>query len=244
MSTTPSSLTDKTIETKLKADYTWLTTHLIQLAIVGVLVIASVWGVESIIARHDSAISSRYDALAAQSAAQNQTIQKQSADAIAQLATQNSLLQTQVAGLAQAISSRDAALLNLQKQVINMQPPALAAEWPKYITHGTVSALPDGVKLDVPAAQDTLQQLEAVPVLQADNKSLSDANGKQAAEITNDAAALKSSQDALDTEKLSHVADQKACEADKKTLKAQARKGKLKAFFMGVVTGLIGGKFI
>lgn len=239
-----SSLTDKTLEAKLKTDYTWLTTHLIQLAIVGILVISSVYGVESIIARHDSAIATRYDALAAQTTAQNQALQKQTAEQISQLATQNSLLQTQVAGLAQAITTRDAALINLQKQVITMQPPALAAEWPKYVSHGTVSALPDGVKLDVPAAQDTLSQLESVPVLQADKKNLEDSNAKQAVEITNDQTALKSSQDALGTEKLSHVADNIACTADKKALKAEARKGKIKAFFAGVIAGLIGGRFL
>jgi hypothetical protein len=244
MTTTPSSSLSEQVETKLKTDYTWLQTHILNLAITGLLVLGGIYGVESIIARHDALVSNHYDALAAQSAVQNQVIQKQTADQISQLAAQNSQLQSQVSSLAQAISSRDAALLTLQKQVVNMQPPALAAEWPKYITHGTVTALPDGVKLDTPAAQDSLQQLESVPVLQADKKNLQDQTANQAVEITNDQTSLKASFDALANEKLSHIADQKACEADKKTLKAQARKGKLKAFFLGVVTGLVGGRFI
>jgi hypothetical protein len=244
MTTTPVSSPSEQLITKVKADYTWLTTHLIQLAIVGALVIASVYGFENLVAKHDALVSARYDTLAAQSAAQNLTIQKQTADQISQLAAQNSQLQSQVSSLAQAISTRDAALIQLQKQVVTMQPPALAAEWPKFITHGTVSALPDGVKLDVPAAQDTLQQLEAVPVLEADKKNLADANSKQATEIANAATALKGSQDALASEQASHAADNKACEVDKKTLKAQARKGKLKWFGLGVVFGFIGRAFV
>ncbi len=163
-------------------------------------------------------------------------MQKQTLDAISALTQQNQILASQVAGLQQTINARDAALVQLQSQVKNMQPPALVAEWPKYVKQGLVTAQVDGVHLDIPAAQDTLSQLESLPVLQADKQNLSDAGQKLSQELVNSSEQLTQEQKALKSEQDSHVADNAACVADKKALKADARKSKSKiaAIFLGI----------
>jgi hypothetical protein len=223
-------------------DWKWLTQHLLLLGLVAGLAWGGVYAVEGIISKHDQANAQRMDQVAQQSAAQNALIQKQTSDAIAQLASQNQVLSAQVQGLMQVINSRDQALLQLQTQVKSMQAPALAAEWPKYIKEGSITAVDNGVQLDLPAARDTLSQLEALPVALADKQSLLEANQKQSDELGNTQQALGDSQAALKSEQLSHAADNKACVADKAAIKSAARRKQTKIAAIFTVIGIVAAR--
>lgn len=226
----------------LTDDWKWITTHLLLLGLVAGLAWAGIYTVENLIAKHDAANAQRMDQVAAQTATQNALVQKQTSDAIQQLVSQNQVLASQVQSLMQVINNRDTALLQLQTQVKSMQAPALAAEWPKYIKQGSVTALDNGIQLDLLAARDTLTQLEALPVAEADKQSLLQANQKQSEELGNTQQALSDSQGALKSEQNAHVADNKACVADKALIKAQARKSKTKIAAIFTVVGIVAAR--
>jgi len=202
-------------------DINWARHHLIVMAVAIVFVLGSIYMIESVIAKHDAQVAAIYDARARQ------------ANGIAQAAInaaneQNALLQKEVDSLNQQMTARDGQLVLMQKQINNFNPQQLATEWMKFLNKGIAIAQPDGVKLDIPAAQDSLQQLESVPVLKQDKQALQDEVTKTQNEVTN-------AQSALMAEKTAHITDNQACEKDKEALKSDARKGKLKWAFIGAI---------
>jgi hypothetical protein len=224
-------------------DLNWLKTHLVLLAILVSLTFGGVYGVEALVAKHDASTASQYQAIAAATAAQNATIQAQTQQQITLLAAQNAQLQAQMAQLAQAISSRDAKLLAQQAKIPSMTPVQIAAEFPKYLTKGIATVEGSGVLLDAPASQEILAQVEEVPVLKQDIIDLNSINAKQASEITNLNTSNNSLITALDSEKASHSADNTANAKELISVKAQARKSKLKWFGIGFVAGFVGRHF-
>jgi hypothetical protein len=233
--------TDSTIVAKLESEWKWLTTHLLLLALVAGLVFAGVYGVESLVARHDAATATKYDALAKAQAVSNQQVQQSTQQQISQLAQQNAALQTQVQALLQQNNQRNTTLVVQQKTDATLPPTALAQRWDSLLgTQNQISTTPSGFGVTPAAAVDTVTQLESVPVLTANNKNLQAAVDNQTTQIANDKTSLADEAKALDSEKTSHVADNKAGAADLASCKASARKSKTKWFFVGVVIGFVG----
>lgn len=238
--TPPAGSTDSTIVTKIESDWKWLTTHLLLLALVAGLIFAGVYGVESIVARHDADNAKRLDALAAQVAQTNVQTQQATQQQIAQLASQNAALQTAVTTLLQQNAQRNTTLVVQQKADTTLPPTQLAQRWDSLLgTQNQVSTTPTGFSVTPQAAVDTVTQLESVPVLTANNKNLQSVVDNQTTQITNDKSSLADSAKALDSEKASHVADTKAAASDLTACKADARKGKVKWFVIGYVAGFV-----
>ncbi len=234
---------DTVVSGTLNHDLAWLRHHLILLALVGVLTFSGIYGIESLISRHDHEAALRMEALAQTLVQQNQLLQQQTKVQIDALTQQNVALQQEVGSLATAIVTRDAQLIQNQNKVPNLSPDQLSAEWQKDIRNaGSIKpTLPSGYLVDQTAAVATVQALESVPVLQQDIADLEKSNSNLQSELNNDAAVLT-------LEKKSHFSDNQtntalltAKDAEIKDVKAQARKSKLKWFGIGFLLGLIGG---
>ncbi len=168
-----------------------------------------------------------------------------------ELATAKTMLaqyQTQLAADEQAIQSltkaqafRDKQLPVQQKVDAQLAPNDLALRWQGLVGDSGVVPAADGYNVSNTAAVITVQNLEQVPVLQAD---LADEQNKTAA-LQKDVA---SANDLIGQGKVvvsglqTQIVDQtKACTAQINVVKAQARKGKLKAFGIGYGLGLVSG---
>ena len=173
----------------------------------------------------------------------NAIYQKQVTDQINSLNQQNIQLSQQVSSLSDSIAERNRVLSNTQASAPSLSPSQLSNDWETLISvPNSVSYQSSGnYQVSVPASIKTVQELESVPVLKQDVSDESAQNTEIKKELSNESSSLQ-----VETE--AHAKDNTACITDKQTLTtklnaANARnlKGKIKAFFIGVAVGFIGG---
>lgn len=243
MTTTP---TDTAISGTLSHDLNFLRHHLILLGLVVVLVAGSVYGILTIIARHDHENFLEKQAFAQTLLQQNQQFQQQTKAQMDALAQSNTILQQEVGTLASAIASRDAQLRTQQAKVPELTPDQLSLEWQKDIKNaGNIKpVLPSGYSVDQAAAVATVQALESEITLELDKADLQKSNANLQSQLANEDAILV-------MERKSHLSDNQtnqaalaAKDAEIKDVKAQARKSKLKYLGIGYVLGLISGRVL
>jgi|ERR1700719_1542694 len=228
------------VVTTIKNDYAWVVHHLILIGIVGALVVASVYGVESVVAKHDHANALQMQALAQTLVQQNQITQQQTKAQIDALTQQNVVLQQQMSGLTTAIANRDAQLILQQNKIPQMSPDQLSVEWQKDIKNaGNIKPSPSGgYSVDQQAAVATVQLLEEAPVLHQDIEDLRKSNMNLGVQLANETVIYED-------EKKSHGSDNAlnkivldAKNAEIKDIKAQCRKSKLKFLGIGIGIGI------
>lgn len=183
--------------------------------------------------------------LAAQ-VAQSQTQTMADAQAESQYKSLVAQLMASNASLSAAVANRDVATQHQTMADISMQPPQLAARWTQLlaIPPGEVAPTTSGYAVSASAATSTMAELEANPTLKADLADARTMAGNSIKQI----GALQSLNAGLQTQITDDgsvlAATNKACEADKATLRAQARKGKLKYFILGFASGFGLGHFL
>lgn len=188
--------------------------HLVLLAVVIILALFGVYAVEARIADKAEAKAE----LASQRAAD---LEKANATFQAQTQAQLAALQTQ-------LSERSASEAKLATQSGSLTAPQVATQIATVakVPEASVTSTVDSVTFPLPLAQAALTDMQLVPLLTQDKSDL---------------------QKSLDLEKQAHVADNQTCkaqmvaaEAKTNAVVAQARKGKLKWFLLGVVAGFTG----
>jgi hypothetical protein len=221
-------------DTQIVSGYNWIITHSILLALVGTLTLGGIYGVENLISKHDDATAAKYAAIADAQVKQNATFQQQVQQQIAILAAQNQQLIAANAQLASSLAARSKVEKEVPVQTANLSLAETAAA-----LKGTVEG--NNVSLTLPVAQDVLTQVQLVPLLQQDKLDLSK-------EVDNQSDIAKNNLAEYTQEKAAHDSDNKANAAvilaNKKEIaavKADARKGKIKWFVIGYVSGLISG---
>ena len=236
--------TPQTITAKATADLAWLKTHIALLAIVIALVVGSVYGIDSMIAKHDAVAEARYSQILAQQTAQATALTDQLKTDEANWTQLSSQLNAQNQVQQQQIAARDKQISILLSKINTLQPPEIVADLQPKLHAGTATVLPDGVKLDTEAARDVDKQITQGAVTAAD---LVSTKIELANETTLAVTANKNLSDAgaAVTALQKQNADQvQACAAEVKTIKAQARKSKIKFFLAGLVIGVIGGHYL
>ena len=224
--------TPTSVLASVKSDWTWLKTHLILVGVLLASVVGAVYGVESIIGKHDSANAAKYAAIAAQADLHNQQYQAQVEAQIKTLIDNNQQLANQNATLAAALSKRATIEVNIPKQVGTLTATDVASQ-----LGGTATG--DIVNLPLPQAQKALTDELLLPQLQADKTDLQSQLKNETDIASNNFTLYSKAQYALDSEKDAHVKDNTANAAQIKSLKADARKGKLKWFVIGFVSGYV-----
>lgn len=218
----------------LSTDLGWVKTHLFLLAVVIILAVGSVYGIESVIARHDHDRAVELQTIAQQIATQNQALQQQTKQQIDSLTQSNLALQQEVGSLANAIASRDAQLQKTQQQVPTLTPDQLSAAWSTRIKNaGKITPTTNGYTTDQAAAVATVQALESVPVLEQDKRDLQTTNADLTKQVAN-------SESKYELELKAHTSDQTACQADLKSANAQLKDAKAQNRKRNIVLAIIG----
>lgn len=230
-------MTDSSLTTTIKNDLSWLKMHLILLAIVVILVFAGIFGVESLIARHDDAAAAKYSQIAADTAKQNAAILAQVQAANTALLNTNQQLASQNQQFASALATRQIQEVQIPKQTASLTAMQIAVE-----LQGTANG--DNVSLTLPVAQNVLASVRLVPLLQKDKTDLQSAFDNQVQIANNNEKLFENERQALVSEQGSHKADNEANAKQITKLKADARKSKLKWFGIGVIVGFIGRGFL
>lgn len=181
------------------------------------VVLLALFGVYAIEARIADKAESRAELASAHAA----DLEKANASFQAQTTAQIAALQTQ-------LLQREASEGKLATQSGSYTAPQVAQQVAAIakVPEASVTATADSVTFPLPLAQTALTDMQLVPLLTQDKSDL---------------------QKSLDLEKSAHVADNQSCkaqveasEAKTHAVIAQARKGKLKWFAIGVVVGFIG----
>jgi hypothetical protein len=211
--------------------------HVILYAVAIAFALGLTYVVESKLADHNEQKYEAMKALSDQKDSTNAQFQKQIVDQLAQMKAENDqqvILNTQDRA---TITSLQQQLRDQKTKDATLPPTDLAARIQTLAPGGTVTVAADGYKLDRPEAVAVVQALEEPATLNTqitlDEKI-----------IQRDDTIITNEGKALDSEKAAHAADVATLVADKATLnqqivtiKAEARKSKLKWFLAGLVTG-------
>lgn len=143
--------------------------------------------------------------------------------------------------LTAAISKRTATVVVQQRQDAELPPPALANRWKTLVNKPGIQETATGFSVDSEAGLATVQQLELIPVLEANvaDEQAKEANDQQALGKAN---ALIDQGKELVTGLQSELTKQDAaCKIELKVEKDKSRRSKLRWFGAGFVTGFISG---
>lgn len=210
------------------------------------LVAGAVWGL-SVYFNHTAA-SDKLKADAATQVLQQQTaINKQQAQQTQQLIAQNQqILQTLAAQnqqLQQGILARNQQVVKQQSADAGLTPAQLASRL-QSLSGGNVTPNAGGYQVDQQSAVLATQKLDEVPVLQQNIADLTTMSANKDREIQSDDGVIASQNTQLVGLGVQLVDQTKACSAEVASVKASARKGKLKWFGIGYVSGFISGLIV
>lgn len=233
--TTP---TDTTITSTVSHDLAWLKGHLILLAIVGVLIIGGVYGVETMLANRSHEQFLQQQTILKQFTEQNAQVQQQMKTSIDAFAAQNAALQAQMVTLTTAIVARDGQLMKDRQTVKTLPPAELSAKWGTVAVEPAPAIDPSGNFLvPLPLAQKSVDALIQVPVLTEDKKDLQTQLASETTIATNNDGKYKDEQKA-------HQSDNEACkqtvatkDAEIKDIKAQGRKREMIIMIVSAIFG-------
>lgn len=244
--------TDTQIQSTVTRDIDWARHHLFLLAAVVVLVMGSVYGIESLLARraHDNWVAQK--TLLDQMQKQNEQAQKQNEQTQAatkaqldSLVQQNAQLTQQFAAVVSAMAARDAQLLKDRTDIKSLPPTTLATKWGAAANQPAPAIQTNGdFDVPLPLAQASYDALLQVPVLTKDNQDLKGQVQTETQIATNNEGMFKNEQKALESEQKAHESDKNTCAQNVNTLNAQitsiradARKDNFIAAFIGTVIG-------
>ena len=227
--------TDATIQSTVSKEWNFITHHLISVALVGVLTLGGIYGVESLVARHDEKNRTETNAILAAQTLQTKNLMDQFQVSEARHAQIETQLLAQNAQLAVSISARNQAVAVQVKTDATLSAQDAAARIARQTNAGPgeVTASNDMVSIDIPVTRRITASLDELPVA---NANLADTQTQLKNETTiaeqakSDVAGQKTVIASLQTQMTD--AD-KACKADIKTLKAQNRKRNIRYFLFG-----------
>lgn len=214
---------------------TWFKAHLISLALIVSLTLGGIYGIESIIAKHDAAKSQEYSQLASQIQQSNAQFQQSVNSQLSNLAAERAADKAEIAALTAALTSRAKVEQKIPQTVSSLTVQQVATQ-----LGGTAND--NLVELPLVPAQKALEALLLVPQLQADKADLVQVNATCNAGLANAEQALSIETAAHASDNTANAATVKALNAEIVSVKAQARKSKIKWFAIGFVSGYIAGK--
>lgn len=240
---TPVLSTDTAIITRLKADWTWLVSHLIILAFVALLVGGAVYEVDSIIARHDAVASSKASALYEKQFAQTQTLLQQlRTDQAASLA-RDAQYQAEIVQLSKSIQVRDANVKKQQQTDSTLDAVSAGARLAQQTNAqaGQVTVANDLVTIDLPLTRGIVADLDLLVATKADLQDTQTQLTAQTGLTTDAKAQLVDANKVIGAQKIELVDSANVCKAQIKVLKANQRKKLMKVGVVGFVAGFISG---
>lgn len=168
-------------------------------------------------------------------AAQAAQIAKDTADykaLVVQLTQQNAVLQTQIAQR-QVVYQQQVAVDK------TMPMPDLGNRWAKLasLNPSDITATAAGITVTPQGALDTVTNLEQLPVLKANLQDVITQKGNLSTELDSSDALNGQLTGQVKGLEIAAVDKDKVCKADLTAAKAEARKGKLKAFLYGAGVG-------
>ncbi len=226
-------------ETFVKKELSWIAHHLILVGVLVAVLFAGVYGIETLIERHDEKKAQEANVALEVVVDQVKKLEEHQAQNDVVVAQREAVRDALIQSLVATISKRDAALDQQIKKNSTLTAQQAAARLSEQYKAqpGEITASGDTVIADLPLARsfvNTFDQLTACSANYLDTqKQLAAEQGR-----TTDLKTQVTDRDATILGKNDELVKQKGkYEADIKVLNDNARKSKLKWFVAGVVTG-------
>jgi hypothetical protein len=235
-----------TIETKVKADLSWLQKHekLVLAVIAGLVLWFGIGRIDTLIQNHDNANLQQAKVVAQVQQEKNDALAKQIAQQAAEYKALADKVNAQNAALEQANVNLANALIKQQRTDASLPPSELANRWTVLVPQAKPVVTPTGIAVDTPSAVATVQALEETPALRA-QLSNERTQLENAQKLIVDEGTQIATLNTLVTGKDALLADDaKVCSAQVAVVKADARKSKRKWFIVGVVVGWVGRQLL
>ena len=220
----------------LSDDLKWVKGHVITLALAACVVLGSIYGVLYIQANARDAAAQQQAVVVAAITASNAALQASTKQQVDTLVQANLALEAQIQQLTTALSKRQVVEVNLPKQNATLSAAEVA-------TQLGGAAQENDVVLPLPVAKNVLTMVQLVPLLQKDKSDLQAENGLLQTEVSNGVQALGLERTAHKSDNDANAAIIKGDALNLSACKADARKGKMKWFFIGVGVGYLGRIF-
>jgi len=239
--TTPTA--DTGIVAAVKADYSWIIHHLILLTITGVLVLGGIYGVESLVAKHDADTASKYTAVLAAQTQQNQSVEAQITAQEAHFQEIEKALLAQNAQLSKTIVEENASIAKQRQTDATLTAQQTADRISQQVkaTPGEITASGNNVIADLPSARSIASNLDLLSGVQSDLVSTQTQLVNETTIDTNDKATIGQQTTLIAGLKSENVDEVKSCSAQIAVIKSTARKNTIKTFLKGYVVGFVSG---
>jgi len=224
-------------------DLTYIRHHIILLIIVVGLAFGGIYGVESLVARHDAANASQTALILKQQQQQVASLESQLQSNEQQWQKVETQLLVENTQLAQTIAQRNTQLAVVQKQnaTLTAQEAAQQLTVQTKAQPNEVTAQGSTVILDLPIARTLVSDLDSIQVLQA-NLSDTQTQLKNETQIASNSQANVKEQAVVITNLQTENKDEIiACTTQIAAIKATNRKDKIKVFLKGFVAGTVFG---
>jgi hypothetical protein len=230
----------------IESDLGWFKTHIVLLAVIVVLTFGGIYGVETIIEKHDADNNSKWQAINQAQVAQVQSLSDKLASEEKDRIEENTRQTAILAQLANTIAQRDkdTAAAVQKDTTLSASEAAQKIAQQTNAQAGEVTAQGDIIQLDLPVARTIASIADQLPAVKAD---LADTQKQLTAETTiatNMQNNVVGEQELIDAMKVQSQDAEKACKTQIADVKAKARKSKLRWFLVGLITGIIGGHYI
>lgn len=223
-------------------DWSWITHHLILLAVSAVMAVGAVYLVESLIAKHDVANASATAQILATQVAQTKAMQAQWEVDQAQWAQTEKALLSQNSQLAKTIETDHAQVVKQRTidATLTAQEAATRLAQQTAAKPGEVVAQGDAVLLDLPITRSVVSNLDLLAGTQSELINTQTQLSNETTVANNATENVAEQTKIITSLKAQNVDEINSCKAQIAVVKAKDRKSKIKWFFSGVVVGFIG----
>jgi hypothetical protein len=230
----------------ISEDISWFRTHIILLAVIVILTFGGIYGVETIIEKHDADNNSKWQAINQAQVAQVQSLSDKLASEEKDRIEENTRQTAILAQLATTIAQRDkdTAAAVQKDTTLSASEAAQKIAQQTNAQAGEVTAQGDIIQLDLPVARTIASIADQLPAVKADLADTQKQLTSETTIATNLQTDVTQQQQLIDAMKIQSQDADKACKTQIADIKAKARKSKLKWFLGGFVLGIIGGHYI
>lgn len=221
----------------IEADLNWVRSHVLTIIVLAVLIFGGVYYFNSRAASAAAANDSKWQSILAQQVKQTEALQSQLNSNEEKWSAANSSLLSANQTLAASVLARATQLSTNAAKNANLPPSDVAIK-----LRGAANG--DDIILPLPIGRDLATSLDTLAATQAD---LADTKTQLANEITvaeNLQSNLTEEQKLLSALRTQSEIQEKACKASVADLKSQIRKGRLKWWGIGFLSGLIAGRIL
>lgn len=237
---------DVSITSKVTADIAWARHHLFLLLAVVVLVFAGVFGVESLVAKHDDSKWEQTKQLLAAQQAQTKQLSDQYAADKKQRDAENAAKDAEILQLVQTIQKRDAAT---QKQVqidssLSAQEAAQRLSQQTKASPGEITAQGNNLLVDLPISRGIVTSLDRYFAAQVDLLDTQKQLADETVKFNNAQSDVKEQKGIVGALQTTLGTQQQACQQHIDQINSDARKSKTKIAGIFTVVGIIAAKFL